>query len=62
MGLSGEIRPVSRIDQRIDEANKMGFERIFVSKYNKGDLTPKKSKIEVVKIGRIDEVFNQLFG
>ena len=60
IGLSGEVRPVSRIDQRIDEAAKMGFERIFVSKYNKGDFG--KSSIEVIKLGRIDEVFSQLFG
>jgi len=59
IGLSGEIRPVSRIDQRIDEAAKMGFERIFISKYNKGSFD--KSKIEVVKVSKIDEVFRQLF-
>ena len=62
VGLSGEIRPVSRIDQRIDEAGKMGFERIFVSKYNKGELSNGKTKIKVVKIGRIDEVLKHLFG
>ena len=59
IGLSGEIRPVSRIDQRIDEAAKMGFERIFISKYNKGNFD--KVKIEVVKVSKIDEVFRQLF-
>jgi len=59
IGLSGEIRPVSRIDQRIDEAAKMGFERIFISKYNKGKF--EKLKINVVKVGKIDEVFRQLF-
>jgi DNA repair protein RadA/Sms len=59
IGLSGEIRPVSRIDQRIDEAAKMGFERIFISKYNKGNFD--KLKIEVVKVSKIDEVFRQLF-
>jgi DNA repair protein RadA/Sms len=62
VGLSGEIRPVSRIDQRIDEAKKMGFERIFVSKYNKGDLLKGKAGIDVIQIGKIDEVFNKLFG
>ena len=36
VGLSGEIRPVPRIEQRISEAEKMGFERIYISKYNKG--------------------------
>ena len=60
IGLSGEVRPVSRIDQRVDEAAKMGFKRIFISKYNKGSF--KDSRIDVVKLGRIDEVFSQLFG
>lgn len=59
IGLSGEIRPVSRIDQRIDEAAKMGFERIFISKYNKGNF--KKLKIDVIVVSKIDEVFRQLF-
>lgn len=62
VGLSGEIRPVSRVDQRIDEASKMGFERIYISKYNKGDFTQKKNKIDVIGIGRIDEAFSNLFG
>lgn len=61
VGLSGEIRPVARISQRIDEAGKLGFNRIFISKYNK-DLDRGDGKgIEVVKIGRIDEVLNKLF-
>src|SRR3990167_8541555 len=38
VGLSGEIRPVSRIDQRISEAEKLGFEKIFISKYNQKGL------------------------
>ncbi len=62
VGLSGEIRPVSRIEQRIDEAGKMGFERIFISKYNKGDFSKNKTGIEIIKIGRIDEAFQKLFG
>jgi len=62
VGLSGEIRPVSRIEQRIDEARKMGFEKIYLSKYNKGNLNKGNAQIEIVKIGRIDEVLNQLFG
>lgn len=62
VGLSGEIRPVSRIEQRIDEAAKMGFEKIYISKYNKGDFSGKKNKIDVICIGRIDEAFRHLFG
>jgi DNA repair protein RadA/Sms len=59
VGLSGEIRPVNRCDQRIQEAEKLGFERIFVSKYNKIDR--KDFSIEVVKVSKIEEVFKMLF-
>jgi DNA repair protein RadA/Sms len=59
VGLSGEIRPVNRCDQRIQEAEKLGFERIFVSKYNKIDR--QDFSIEVVKVRKIEEVFKMLF-
>lgn len=59
VGLSGEIRAVNRIDQRIAEAEKLGFERIFVSKYNQKGLT--KSNIEIVPVGRVEEVYQYLF-
>ena len=59
VGLSGEIRPVNRCDQRIQEAEKLGFERIFVSKYNKIDR--QDISIEVVKVSKIEEVFKMLF-
>ena len=59
VGLSGEIRPVNRCDQRIQEAEKLGFERIFVSKYNKIDR--QDFSIEVVKVSKIEEVFKMLF-
>lgn len=62
IGLSGEIRPVSRIDQRIDEAAKLGIKRIFVSRYNKHDVNSSKKKIEIISVSRIDEVFTTLFG
>lgn len=60
VGLSGEIRAVNRIDQRIKEAEKLGFERIFISKYNKSALV-KASDIEIVKLGKVDELYNALF-
>ncbi len=60
VGLSGEIRPVSQIDQRIYEAQKLGFEKIYISKYNKG-IKPKDFDIEVVQVGKIEEVFRSLF-
>ena len=68
VGLSGEIRAVNRIDQRIAEAEKLGFEKIIVSKYNlpagrqgqKG-LAKEKFTIEVVLMGRVEEVYKYLF-
>lgn len=62
VGLSGEIRPISRIDQRIAEADKLGFKRIFISKYNKKGLSLTKTKIEVVFVSKVEEVFTHLFG
>lgn len=61
VGLSGEIRPVNRIDQRISEAEKLGFEKIIISKHNKG-IQPSNFKIEIVACSRIEEVLRELFG
>ena len=61
VGLSGEIRAVNRIDQRIAEAEKLGFERIFVSKYNQKGLGQAKFDIEIVPVGRVEEVYQHLF-
>lgn len=62
VGLSGEIRSVNKIDQRIAEAEKLGLEKIFLSKYNLKGIDPRKFKIEIVPVGKIDEVFTKLFG
>jgi DNA repair protein RadA/Sms len=63
VGLSGEIRQVSRIDQRVSEAAKLGFNRIFVSKYLFGKEKAVSQKgIEVVQVGRIEELVKKLFG
>jgi DNA repair protein RadA/Sms len=69
IGLSGEIRAVNRIEQRIAEAQKLGFEQIFISKYNmpsggkdKKGLDLSRYKIDVKPVGRIEEVFGMLFG
>jgi len=59
VGLSGEIRPVNRCEQRIQEAEKLGFERIFVSKYNK--INPEDYNITVLTVGKMEEVFKALF-
>jgi len=62
VGLSGEIRPVNRIDQRISEAEKLGFEHIFISKYNKKGLDLNNYSIKITMVGKIEEVFGLLFG
>jgi len=62
VGLSGEIRPISRIDQRIAEAEKLGFEQIFISKYNLKGLDVKSFNIKIVAVKKMEELFNLLFG
>lgn len=62
VGLSGEIRPVTRIDQRISEAEKMGFEEIFISRYNVKGLDKSRFKsIRIVQVSKVEEVFEKLF-
>jgi DNA repair protein RadA/Sms len=60
VGLSGEIRAVNRIEQRIAEAEKLGFDKIFISRYNKKGGAG-KFDIEIVPVGRVDEVYRNLF-
>ncbi len=60
VGLSGEIRPVNRVEQRISEAQKLGFERIIISKYCKG-IDPKQFNIKVQMCGKMEEVVKALF-
>lgn len=62
VGLTGEIRPVTRIEQRIGEAAKLGFEEIFVSKYNMKGLEKRNFGIKVHPVSRLDQVFRLLFG
>lgn len=62
VGLSGEIRAVNRIDQRISEAEKLGFERMFISSYNKKGLDISGFKIEIVAVSRVEDLFRNLFG
>jgi len=61
VGLSGEIGAVSRIEQRIQEADKLGFNQIFISKYNLKGLSLEKYKIEVVPIAKLEELYRKLF-
>lgn len=62
VGLSGEIRPVNRIEQRIAEAERLGFEQIFISKYNKLSSDYMSGKIKVIPVAKIEEAFSLLFG
>ncbi|MEX0288475.1 MAG: DNA repair protein RadA [Flavobacteriaceae bacterium] len=59
IGLAGEVRPVQRVEQRIMEAEKLGFSTIYVSKNNKISLNP---RIIVHEVGKIEEVVSSLFG
>ena len=69
IGLSGEIRAVNRVEQRIAEAQKLGFEQIFISKYNLPSSAQDKKKMDLTRynidikiVSRIEEVFELLFG
>jgi DNA repair protein RadA/Sms len=69
IGLSGEIRAVNRVEQRIAEAQKLGFEQIFISKYNlpsggqdKKGVDLSRYKIDIKVVSSIEEVFEILFG
>ncbi|WP_321425699.1 DNA repair protein RadA [uncultured Bacteroides sp.] len=62
VGLSGEIRPVNRIEQRIGEAEKLGFKRIILPKHNLQGLDKKKINIELVPVRKVEEAFRCLFG
>lgn len=62
VGLSGEIRPVNRIEQRIGEAEKLGFKRFILPKYNLQGLTPKQTGITLVPVRKVEEAFRALFG
>lgn len=69
LGLSGEIRAVNRVEQRIAEAQKLGFNQIFISKYNlpsggqdKKRMDLSRYDIEIKIVSSIEEVFGQLFG
>ncbi|MDO4726401.1 MAG: DNA repair protein RadA [Porphyromonadaceae bacterium] len=61
VGLSGEIRPINRIENRIAEAEKLGFRQIIVPQYNFSQLSKPKFKIEVIPVTKIEEAFKVLF-
>ena len=62
VGLSGEVRPIARIEQRIAEAEKLGFQHMIIPKYNIGGLNRKKFNIELVPVRKVEEALRALFG
>lgn len=61
VGLSGEIRPVNRVEQRIAEAQKLGFKKILIPEFNREKLAKTNWKIEVVGVKRVEDAFRILF-
>ena len=61
VGLSGEIRAVNRIEQRISEADKLGFDKIFISKYNMKGISQTKFQIKIVGIAKVKELVENVF-
>jgi DNA repair protein RadA/Sms len=61
VGLSGEIRSVNRVEQRIAEADRLGFEAIFISKYGIKGLDTTRFGIRVNPIGKVEELYRTLF-
>jgi DNA repair protein RadA/Sms len=62
VGLGGELRAVNRIEQRITEAEKLGFKEIYISKYSQKSLDLSKTRIGIKSFGKLSEVFEDLFG
>ncbi len=62
VGLSGEIRPVNRIEQRILEAEKLGFRRILIPAHNVGSIDRTRLSIEIQEVRKVEEAFRLLFG
>lgn len=61
IGLNGEIRAVSKVEQRIAEAEKLGFEKIIISGYNKKSYQPRQFNIQVLALNKVEEVYQHLF-
>ena len=59
-GLTGEVRAVSRIEQRVAEAARLGFQRVFIPRGNKG-FDAAAFSLEVIKVARVEDVFKRLF-
>lgn len=61
LGLSGEVRPATRVEQRIGEAARLGFEKVFVSKYDAKGIDRGRYPINIIAVGVIEEAFRALF-
>ena len=62
VGLSGEVRPVDRIEQRVAEAEKLGFQHMIIPQYNLKGFNHSKYKIELVPVRKVEEALRALFG
>lgn len=62
VGLSGEVRPVSRIQQRVSEAARLGFEHIIIPKFNAKEPGLSKQPIEIVAAAKVEDALKALFG
>lgn len=62
VGLSGEIRPVTRLEQRILEAEKLGMKTIIVPRNNLKGVDLQNRSIKIVEVGKVEEAFRHLFG
>jgi DNA repair protein RadA/Sms len=62
VGLSGEIRQVNRIEQRLGEADKLGMKRILMPAFNKNRMDSSRFKLEIIQVNRVQEIPKQLFG
>jgi DNA repair protein RadA/Sms len=62
LGLTGELRPVSRVEQRIKEAARLGYRDIYISGYGNMKSNVKAEGIQVHTVNRVDEVFGKIFG
>lgn len=61
VGLSGEIRTIQRAEQRIQEANRIGFKKIIISKYNLKGLDTKRYDIEIIPVAKVEDLYKKLF-
>ncbi len=61
IGLNGEIRAVNKVEQRIAEAEKLGFEKIIISGFNKKSYNPKSFNIQILALNKVEEVYKHLF-